>query len=559
MPAAAPTPPASQYVGLRYSAQLARWTAVIAAEDGTLLPVGSFLDEDEVCRKRWVLACIRSETLTRTCAQAARAYDVAARRMLGPDARANFPASAPSEPLIAQPKAAACNVFLSVPADGVEQAALIKSALEKHEFNVSWARGLSVPEVADAVELADVVVVVGTRTYGNPMPRGTGTHEDLLFIVSESKRFYVVVLCERFDNATARYVLNSARVPGLSCLWADGHVVPPNLVQDIKNMRSGDAGVVSGQPPAAAAAVGDVGAAAAAAVPPQATINPEPTVVKPKPRSPSNPAPSPEPKRPKASWAPAPAPTPAKPRTAAAAAQPKTGTTIGELRMDEDTWYRGELQDGVPHGRGVLSIGDQQEITSDFMFGLPFGSALLRSSLGVDYVGQLENYKRHGLGTLIFPDGSCYDSQWENDRSVGVGVHYYANGDRFECVGISELKNGFGSYHHANGIKYTGYWKDDLQHGRGILEYPDGVEYQCEWVEGVMQGAGTIAWPSGERWQGPFVDGLRHGRGSLFMQEHFLKSVVCARGEELADDEQQPAALAIATDPSAAAHTGFMH
>ena len=50
----------------------------------------------------------------------------------------------------------------------------------------------------------------------------------------------------------------------------------------------------------------------------------------------------------------------------------------------------------------------------------------------LSWVGEAENNKRHGKGTMVWADGAKYDGSWKNDMAHGYGKFKYANGDIYE-------------------------------------------------------------------------------------------------------------------------------
>jgi len=47
------------------------------------------------------------------------------------------------------------------------------------------------------------------------------------------------------------------------------------------------------------------------------------------------------------------------------------------------------------------------------------------------YIGQWKDGKRHGQGTMTYPDGGKYTGQWKNDKRDGKGKMSYYKGDTY--------------------------------------------------------------------------------------------------------------------------------
>jgi len=72
------------------------------------------------------------------------------------------------------------------------------------------------------------------------------------------------------------------------------------------------------------------------------------------------------------------------------------------------------------------------------------------------YVGEIENRKPNGQGTLTWFNGDKY----VGDLKVG-------------------LQNGQGTETFPDGCKYVGEWKNGKHHGLGTYTFHDGVKWEC--------------------------------------------------------------------------------
>ena len=97
----------------------------------------------------------------------------------------------------------------------------------------------------------------------------------------------------------------------------------------------------------------------------------------------------------------------------------------------------------------------------------------------------LENAQR-----LTLDDGGNYIGQLADGKRQGLGVLESKDGDR-----------------------RAGDWQDDLLNGRGTRRLPDGARYEGQWREGQSTGLGVMEKPGVEREEGSFVAGKLEGPG----------------------------------------------
>jgi hypothetical protein len=93
------------------------------------------------------------------------------------------------------------------------------------------------------------------------------------------------------------------------------------------------------------------------------------------------------------------------------------------------------------------------------------------------YVGEIEDGKPNGQGTLTTHDGGKYVGEWKNGEYDGQGTETF-----------------------PDGIKYVGEFKDDERNGQGTLTFPDGERFVGEYKDGrfwnvtVYDKNGNIEW-----------------------------------------------------------------
>ena len=151
------------------------------------------------------------------------------------------------------------------------------------------------------------------------------------------------------------------------------------------------------------------------------------------------------------------------------------------IELQEGVFYRGEMLNHCPEGRGVFLKKDEL------------------------YEGYFNKGKKQGLGRLL-TKSRLYTGYWEQDEKFGFGTlkkksTVYSGEFEFD------KESGLGVLRKADAI-YEGQWKLGKQHGKGILKrFTDGVIYQGDFFEGLIKGYGSCIWPSGKSIIGYWDDG----------------------------------------------------
>ena len=112
------------------------------------------------------------------------------------------------------------------------------------------------------------------------------------------------------------------------------------------------------------------------------------------------------------------------------------------------------------------------------------GPVICNYADGSEYQGELQDGKRHGIGTYISPTGTRYEGEWENDGASGHGV----------C-------------HYADGMKYDGQFENGERHGKGVLISPEGDRYEGQFKYDLVNGEGIYIWGDGVKSEGEFREG----------------------------------------------------
>jgi hypothetical protein len=250
-------------------------------------------------------------------------------------------------------------------------------------------------------------------------------------------------------------------------------------------------------------------------------------------------------------------------------------TGEGTLTNSSGDKYHGSWIDGQRNGKGIqtFSNGDRLDGTWEkdlYLSGFydRFDSKSLEN--GAVYKGQMRNEKRHGPGTITYPDGTTIKAEWNNDfpknawavirwangksyegnfvdgtiqgngtfyentssyyiatftktsvqdsnlvpKITGRGVHVNSNG-RYEGDLTAGVRTGKGTFTGSNGSKYEGYFKNGIFHGKGTLIYANKAKYTGDWIDGYRHGKGDLFYADGSVYSGDWHQGAQTGYGKI--------------------------------------------
>ncbi|CAD8211811.1 unnamed protein product [Paramecium octaurelia] len=119
---------------------------------------------------------------------------------------------------------------------------------------------------------------------------------------------------------------------------------------------------------------------------------------------------------------------------------------------------------------------------------LPQGEGI-NWSKSQNYIGQMYQGKKHGIGLYQGLHQDCYMGQWDNGKRCGSCLHI--NG--FINVGkvTIDLKYGVGQEYLENGDFYIGEFRNGKPNGRGEYIWSNGNCYQGQFESGLRNGYGT--------------------------------------------------------------------
>lgn len=182
------------------------------------------------------------------------------------------------------------DVFLSVRfGEAMQEATALKQSLEARgicTFLCNETPGADLlSAISSAIDKCRLAVMLASKTYGRATNELFDTRTELSFIISEKKPFYLIKMCERWEEATTRMVLGATT---MYTTWLPGRSMPEHLVDNviaklqssgaIQNQVVNDNGAsrATEDVPSPANAIAASTASAVISSPPQARLTPPP-------------------------------------------------------------------------------------------------------------------------------------------------------------------------------------------------------------------------------------------------------------------------------------------
>ncbi|WP_299584846.1 C13 family peptidase [uncultured Microbulbifer sp.] len=182
----------------------------------------------------------------------------------------------------------------------------------------------------------------------------------------------------------------------------------------------------------------------------------------------------------------------------------------GGTALPDGSVYKGDLQDGLFHGQGLLQWPDGNHYRGEFRLGHISGQGLFTEADGCVYEGEFLNGVRHGEGRY-----TCGENTWSGRFSEGglqKGKVKWGDGElyRGEFLGLEPHGEGaltteegnhykgtfeqgmllHGSYSDKEGYSYTGDFEYNFYSGTGELTQPDGTIIRANFRYGKADGEG---------------------------------------------------------------------
>ena len=113
------------------------------------------------------------------------------------------------------------------------------------------------------------------------------------------------------------------------------------------------------------------------------------------------------------------------------------------------------------------------------------------------YAGEIKNGVKDGIGVFKWPDGSRYEGEFVQDRMEGWGEIYFLDGKIFRGEILDGLPHGYGEFIWNEENKYVGNYINGQKEGFGIYIMISGnlrgfISYFGFWKNGKQDGYGII-------------------------------------------------------------------
>jgi hypothetical protein len=187
-------------------------------------------------------------------------------------------------------------------------------------------------------------------------------------------------------------------------------------------------------------------------------------------------------------------------------------TGSAEYRWPTGRTYVGDWNNGKPHGMGTMELTNGERFSGMWEQGRRHGHGELTRAQGGHYVGEFVNGVRQGEGVERSADG-LYRGAWAADLPNGTGEFHGNDGSTYRGQWRDGQRQGYGTFIDENGSSYEGDWFSDTPHGFGSISAVDGATYDGRWAQGRRDGYGSARDASGLHYEGTWVVGQRQGFG----------------------------------------------
>eukprot|EP00048_Salpingoeca_helianthica_P016679 m.233595 g.233595 ORF g.233595 m.233595 type:complete len:317 (-) comp19220_c0_seq1:27-977(-) len=277
-------------------------------------------------------------------------------------------------------------IFISLRFDeATNEAKFLKGELERHGvvcFLCDVSPGGSIRDtIVKGLSACELVVIMGTRTYGKDTGVSFCTKNELDFIIDRKKPFFLIKMCDNFEEDVTCFHLPSHISHHR---WDPGTPAPRGLVESILNklqsLHSSDA--IS-----------------------SATPTPTPTSTSALSKSHS-----------------------------VDHITDKSITPALRKTLASGAVYEGDGSNGRAHGRGTLTYPNGDRFVGLFEGGKRQGQGTYFFSNGDRFEGVYSQGKASGPGKLFYSDGHRFEGEFSDDKANGPGTEYFADGSRLEGV-----------------------------------------------------------------------------------------------------------------------------
>ncbi|PHJ26085.1 morn repeat-containing protein [Cystoisospora suis] len=180
------------------------------------------------------------------------------------------------------------------------------------------------------------------------------------------------------------------------------------------------------------------------------------------------------------------------------------------------TSYAGSLEDGLPHGVGVMAFGGFL-YEGEFTKGCREGKGVIvdlkkKGFIRVD--GQWKDDVPHGrMSRVVYPDGSIYAGDFLHGNREGHGTLVLDSVVVYDGLWMNDVPHGRGTFVTGEGT-YEGEIRNGQRHGKGRFTFSGETTdkgklcvYEGDWEDDLPHGVGKYCGPSGQENAFLFVRG----------------------------------------------------
>lgn len=214
--------------------------------------------------------------------------------------------------------------------------------------------------------------------------------------------------------------------------------------------------------------------------------------------------------------------------------------------------YRGEIKNGLPHGRGTLAYNHQIHIyQGDFKDGMKHGNGIQKNNDYSRYEREYRNNKPQGKGKRTDANKDQYVGDYYENKKQGKGVMKYkgtTDGSgvykdvrQYSGDFYNHCRHGGGKISFKDGSSYEGQFKND--HIHGYVAYKNNCNeivglYTGDVLKDEFAGRGRMIytnksefktvnyWKLTLEYHGMFKNNMRHGLGKMISSNFFSKSIL---------------------------------
>ena len=198
---------------------------------------------------------------------------------------------------------------------------------------------------------------------------------------------------------------------------------------------------------------------------------------------------------------------------------PDLAVIVGNTYTTDVLKYEGEIRDGQPNGKGVITFNWGDSYAGDVVNATPHGDGMMKYVDGSIYRGHFKNGQPDGRGRMDTPDGGWYEGSWVAGSRSGQGTMMR---DGVKQAGLFENDQP----KKVTVLDLNGCIEGNCRAGYGVKQTDDGI-YSGDFEDGEFHGQGLYKYNNGDSYNGSFLKGKKYGAGRLISGgEHCVTSGV---------------------------------